>query len=73
MTVFAGAARCASDLQRAMIVYRNAAGSFLSDHPKPGTEYHLKTGQREPHEDLNNKIRVVTRRSYAFVPTKLLK
>jgi hypothetical protein len=20
---------------------------FLSDHPKPATEYHLKTGQRE--------------------------
>jgi hypothetical protein len=22
-------------------------GAILSDHPKPATEYHLKTGQRE--------------------------
>src|ERR1035437_4307852 len=26
---------------------QEATGDFLSDHPKPATDYHLKTGQRE--------------------------
>ena len=27
--------------------YQMARSNDLSDHPKPATEYHLKTGQRE--------------------------
>jgi Ca-activated chloride channel family protein len=29
------------------LVVRTKSGYYLSDHPKPATDYHLKTGQRE--------------------------